>query len=103
MKVSDILRVKGSVLFTVSPQQALATAVSTMVEHDIGSLVVIVGVLVITVLASVIKNMRDKTQGVVAVSHNHYDWDEEGNKIVRNTRGDYLGRAEDLSKEDLPN
>lgn len=69
----------------------------------IGSLVVIVGVLVITVLASVIKNMRDKTQGVVAVSHNHYDWDEEGNKIVRNTRGDYLGRAEDLSKEDLPN
>ena len=47
--------------------------------------------------------MRDKTQGVVAVSHNHYDWDEEGNKIVRNTRGDYLGRAEDLSKEDLPN
>ena len=40
MKVSDILRVKGSVLFTVSPQQPLAAAVSTMVEHDIGSLVV---------------------------------------------------------------
>ncbi|MBI5335456.1 MAG: CBS domain-containing protein [Burkholderiales bacterium] len=40
MKVSDILRVKGSVLFTVSPQQSLATAVCTMVEHDIGSLVV---------------------------------------------------------------
>ncbi|MER0090087.1 TerC family protein [Corynebacterium sp. KPL2680] len=69
----------------------------------IGSLVVIVGVLVITVLASVIKNMRDKTQGVVAVSHNRYDWDEEGNKIVRNTRGDYLGKAEELPKEDLPN
>lgn len=40
MKVSDILRVKGSVLFTVSPDQALASAVAAMAEHDIGSLVV---------------------------------------------------------------
>jgi len=40
MKVSDILRVKGNTLFTVSPDQALAEAVTTMAEHDIGSLVV---------------------------------------------------------------
>jgi CBS domain-containing protein len=40
MKVSDILRVKGNTLFTVSPEQALAEAVTTMAEHDIGSLVV---------------------------------------------------------------
>jgi predicted transcriptional regulator len=40
MKVSDILRVKGSTLFTVSPESLLAEAVTTMAEHDIGSLVV---------------------------------------------------------------
>jgi CBS domain-containing protein len=40
MKVSDILRVKGGTLFTVSPDQPLAQAVATMAEHDIGSLVV---------------------------------------------------------------
>ena len=40
MKVSDILRVKGGTLFTISPDQSLAEAVQTMAEHDIGSLVV---------------------------------------------------------------
>jgi CBS domain-containing protein len=40
MKVSDILRVKGSTLFTVQPGQPLAEATTTMAEHDIGSLVV---------------------------------------------------------------
>ena len=40
MKVSDILRVKGGTLFTVTPDQALGDAVTTMAEHDIGSLVV---------------------------------------------------------------
>ena len=40
MKVSDILRVKGNTLFTVTPDQPLADAVNTMAVHDIGSLVV---------------------------------------------------------------
>ena len=40
MKVSDILRVKGGTLFTVTPDQPLAEAVRTMSERDIGSLVV---------------------------------------------------------------
>ena len=40
MKVSDILRVKGGTLFTVSPDQALHEAVNAMSERDIGSLVV---------------------------------------------------------------
>ena len=40
MKVTDILRVKGNTLFTVSPDQPLADALATMAEHDIGSLVV---------------------------------------------------------------
>jgi CBS domain-containing protein len=41
MKVADILRVKGSTLFTVSPDTPLAEAARTMAHHDIGSLVVI--------------------------------------------------------------
>jgi len=40
MKVSDILRVKGSTLFTVTPDETLLVAVNTMAEKDIGSLVV---------------------------------------------------------------
>ena len=40
MKVSDILRVKGNTLYTASPDEPLADAVSVMAERDIGSLVV---------------------------------------------------------------
>jgi CBS domain-containing protein len=40
MRVSDILKVKGNALFTVTPDTLLQDAVTTMAEHDIGSLVV---------------------------------------------------------------
>lgn len=40
MQVSEILRVKGSTLFTVTPDKMLSDCVITMAEHDIGSLVV---------------------------------------------------------------
>jgi CBS domain-containing protein len=40
MKVSDILRVKGSTLFTTAPDRPLADALTLMAELDIGSLVV---------------------------------------------------------------
>ena len=40
MKVTDILRVKGSTLYTVNPDQLLAHAAQTMADLDIGSLVV---------------------------------------------------------------
>jgi len=40
MKVSDILRVKGNTLYTVTPDRPLAEAAQTMAEMDIGSLVV---------------------------------------------------------------
>ncbi len=40
MKVSDILRVKGNTLYTVTPDESLADALRTMAEQDIGSLVV---------------------------------------------------------------
>ena len=40
MKVSDILRVKGGTLFTITPEEPLADALRTMADLDIGSLVV---------------------------------------------------------------
>ena len=62
MKVSDILRVKGSTLFTVAPDEPLARAIDTMAEKDIGSLVVmdhgdLVGMLTFReVIQSIVKN-----------------------------------------------
>ena len=62
MKVSDILRVKGNTLFTVSPDEPLARAIEIMAEKDIGSLVVmehgdLVGMLTFReVILAIVKN-----------------------------------------------
>lgn len=40
MKVSEILKVKGDILYTVTPETSMADAVDIMAEKDIGSLVV---------------------------------------------------------------
>lgn len=40
MLVSEILRIKGNVLFTAAPGSSVMKAVEVMAEHDIGSLVV---------------------------------------------------------------
>ncbi|MEN3294771.1 MAG: hypothetical protein V7642_4024 [Burkholderiales bacterium] len=40
MKVSEILKVKGNILYTVTPDTSMLNAVNTMAEKDIGSLVV---------------------------------------------------------------
>jgi len=40
MKVSEILQVKGNILYTVTPETPMKDAADTMAEKDIGSLVV---------------------------------------------------------------
>ena len=40
MKVSEILKVKGNILYTVPPETSLLDAINLMTEKDIGSLVV---------------------------------------------------------------
>ena len=40
MQVKDILKIKGNQIFSIDPDALLPQAVSLMVEHDIGSLVV---------------------------------------------------------------
>ena len=62
MKVSDILRVKGGTLFTVSPGESLSSALDVMSQQDIGSLVVmdhgeLVGILTFReVIQAIVKN-----------------------------------------------
>lgn len=50
MKVSDILRVKGNALYTITPEDSLADAAQLMAEKDIGSLVVMSNGLVVGML-----------------------------------------------------
>ena len=40
MQTKEILRIKGSVLYTIAPDSLLSHALGVMVENDIGSLVV---------------------------------------------------------------
>ncbi|MDO5087551.1 MAG: CBS domain-containing protein [Comamonadaceae bacterium] len=62
MKVSDILRLKGKVLYTITPEDSLAQAAQLMAEKDIGSLVVmshdrVVGILTFReVIQAAVKN-----------------------------------------------
>lgn len=68
MKVSEILQVKGDILFTVSPDTPIADAVETMSANDIGSLVVmeygdLVGMLT---FREVIKALHDNRGSVGA-------------------------------------
>ena len=62
MKVNDILRVKGSTLYTANPDEPLSKALDLMAEKDIGSLVVmehgdLVGMLTFReVILQVVKN-----------------------------------------------
>lgn len=40
MLVSEILAIKGKVLYTIAPERSLAEAVAIMTEQDVGSLIV---------------------------------------------------------------
>ena len=69
MKVHDILRIKGSTLFTVAPETALQTAVLVMSEHDIGSLIVmqydkLVGILTFREVITALAKHHGKLEGL---------------------------------------
>jgi len=72
MKVSDILRVKGGTLFTVTPGETLSAALDVMSHHDIGSLVVmelgdVVGMLTFREVIQAIQTPRNQQQVVAAL------------------------------------
>ena len=71
MKVSEILKVKGNILYTVSPESGLLDAINLMTDKDIGSLVVmnngvLVGLLTFReVMRAVHANQGSVGQGTV--------------------------------------
>ena len=71
MKVSEILKVKGNILYTVPPETGLLDAINLMTEKDIGSLVVmndgsLVGLLTFReVIRAVHANQGSVGQGTV--------------------------------------
>ena len=66
MKVSEILQVKGNILYTVTPDQPLLDAANTMAEKDIGSLVVMeFGVLVGMLTFRVLLNSLHENAGQI--------------------------------------
>ena len=71
MKVSEILKVKGNILYTVSPETGLLDAINLMTEKDIGSLVImnngsLVGLLTFReVMRAVHANQGSVGQGTV--------------------------------------
>jgi CBS domain-containing protein len=71
MKVSEILKVKGNILYTVPPETGLLDAINLMTEKDIGSLVImnngsLVGLLTFReVMRAVHANQGSVGQGTV--------------------------------------
>jgi CBS domain-containing protein len=71
MQVSEVLKVKGNILYTVPPNTGLLDAINLMVEKDIGSLVVmdngvLVGLLTFReVMRAVHANQGSVGQGTV--------------------------------------
>ncbi len=71
MKVSEILKVKGNILYTVPPETGLLEAINLMTEKDIGSLVImnngsLVGLLTFReVMRAVHANQGSVGQGTV--------------------------------------
>ena len=71
MKVSEILEVKGNILYTVPPETGLLDAINLMTEKDIGSLVImnngsVVGLLTFReVMRAVHANQGSVGQGTV--------------------------------------
>jgi CBS domain-containing protein len=77
MKVSDILRVKGNTLYTVTPDSTLWAAVQVMADKDIGSVVVMeLGDLVGMLTFREVINHLSVSNGVI------------GQRLVRNVMDD---------------
>ncbi|CAM8645573.1 COG0517 FOG, CBS domain [Oxalobacteraceae bacterium] len=77
MKVSEILKVKGNILYTVPPETGLLDAINLMTEKDIGSLVImnngsVVGLLTFReVMRAVHANQGSVGQGTVGEHMEH--------------------------------
>ena len=77
MLVSEILRIKGSTLFSATSDMSVADAVHSMADHDIGSLVVM---------------DKGKLAGVLTFRELIKVLDERGNELKAMTVGEIMER-----------
>ena len=77
MKVSEILKVKGNILFTVTPDTPLIDAIDITAEKDIGSLVIMQGGSLVGLLSfrEVMKAVHANRGTVGGVVGDHMDRD----------------------------
>ena len=93
LKVSEILRVKGHALFTASPDTPVRQAISTMSEHDIGSLVIMEhGTLVGMLTFREILRHLHANSGAVGDSTIRAIMDDAPISVTPNTEADELQR-----------
>ena len=86
MKVSEILKVKGNILFTVTPDTSVAEAVDAMAEKDIGSLVVMeFGELVGMLTFREILNTLKENNGSVGTNTVRKHMDDHPNTVTPDT------------------
>lgn len=77
MKVSEILKIKGNILFTITPETLIVDAINIMVQKDIGSLVVmergeLVGMLTFReILKTLLKNNNSINLNIVRKHMDH--------------------------------
>ncbi len=69
MQVREIIQLKGGTLFTATPQQSLASAIDTMADLDMGSLVVMdggkmAGMLTFREVMKALKTHKDNLVGI---------------------------------------
>ncbi|MFC5300522.1 CBS domain-containing protein [Azospira restricta] len=69
MQVREILRLKGATLFTATPNELLAEAISAMADHDVGSLVVMdggamVGMLTFREVLQAVNREKGRLEGI---------------------------------------
>ncbi len=69
MQVREIIQLKGGTLFTATPQQSLSSAIDTMADLDMGSLVVMdggkmAGMLTFREVMKALKQHKDKLSGI---------------------------------------
>jgi CBS domain-containing protein len=74
MKVSEILKVKGDILYTVTPDMPMSEAIDTMAANDIGSLVVmeygrLVGMLTFREVMTTLSNNKGQIGGDTVRQH----------------------------------
>lgn len=78
MKVRDILRLKSSTLYTVSPSESLMSALELMTDRDIGSLVVMQkGILVGMVTVRELTQVLVKSGGDIKQTSVHEAMDDK--------------------------